>query len=201
MLIIGLFIIYIIFLIISYFLFKKDILQPGIIFLSVYVVSIFCALINVEKCNIDFKSNTFCVFLFGAIEFVAISYIVFKIFDKKKGKEEQNENTQDYKPIKTWKIVFLSIYGMISIALLLFNVFQIAGQFGEYSNLSQALGIFKEHTSYKIDASLPKYFNWLQKPMYAFAYIMLYYYIKEVIYNYSGQKYNAIKKIYYLSVD
>lgn len=199
MLIILLLTIYTILLIISYFLFKKDILQPGVVFIAAYVVSVFCATLNINKWNINFHTNTFLVLLFGAIEFIAISYIIFKIFNKKYEKEEkQTDLQQTYNPIKIWKIVIISIYGIVSVALLLYNVLQIAGQFGDYSSLSQALGIFKEHTSYRTDANLPKYINWMQKPMYAFAYIMLYYYLKEVIFNYASIKHVAIKKIYYL---
>lgn len=199
MLIIALLISYIMLLIVSYFLFKKDILQPGVIFIAAYVVSVFCAVLNIDKWNINFHTNTFLVLLLGAIEFIAISYIVFKIFNKKYPKEEkQSDLKKEYKPIKTWKIVLISIYCLAAIVLLLYNVLQIAGQFDNYSSLSQALGIFKEHTSYKTDASLPKYINWIQKPMYAFAYIMLYYYIKEVIFNCANIKYVAIKRVYYL---
>lgn len=196
----------------TYFLFKKDIMQPAVVFVAMYVVSIFCAVVNIEKWNIDFKLNTFIVLLVGAIEFIGVSFLVYKLCVKKKKKEhgldktESNNPTVDSQSVKEmdvekialWKILLICVYDIVIISLLLYNVFQIASNFGTFNSLSQALGLYKEHASYNVDASLPKYLGRLQKPIYAFAYVMMFFYLKNIVYSKEKVIKTIFKKIYYV---
>lgn len=187
----------------AYFLFKKDITQPAVVFLGMYVVSILCAVVNIENWHIELDIKTFLILLLGAIEFVGVCFLFYKLYERD-NELDLNDNKVDYektrkvKKIAVWKIILICVYDIVVIGLLLYNVLNIASKYGTYNSLSQALNIFKEHTSYNIDASIPKYIGRLQKPIYAFAYIMMFFYIKEIVYSNQNILKVILKRAYYL---
>src|SRR5699024_8213484 len=67
----------------SYFLFKKEIMHPVIIFIAMYTFSVLCAVCNIDNWGIEMSKMTFIILLLGAVEFVLVSYIIQKIYMKK----------------------------------------------------------------------------------------------------------------------
>ena len=65
-------------LIVSYFLFKKDIIHPAVIFNFMFLVSILCAIYNIERWKVNIHLDTFLILIFMAIEFLALSYAIQK---------------------------------------------------------------------------------------------------------------------------
>lgn len=196
--IIALLIIFVVLLITTYLIFKKDILQPAVIFIAMYTISIACACLNIRKWNIELNLTTFLVILIGAIEFIIINYLIYR---KMRKRQNINNTENDYikeSNIDKWKLIIVLLFNITVIGLMLKNVLSIASQYGQFSGLSEALTIFKQHTSYSNDASLPKYMAWLQKFTYPLAYIMSFYYIKEIVFSEDKKLKTAIKKIYYL---
>lgn len=198
-------ILFIIMLIVSYLKLGKDIMQPAVIFCSAYILSIACVIMNIGKWNIVFHLNTFLVLTLGGLEFVLICFTVHKLYTKKKAKEEEEptkkEETLQAKNntnIKKYMVVLVCLYNVIVLGLLIYNVLSIAHQFGEYSNFTQALTLFKNNTSYEINAEIPHYMNLLGKPVIIFAYIFLYVFLKNVIKEEGKIHQKIIKNWYYL---
>lgn len=196
MLIYVLLLLFIVMLTFTYFLFKKDIIEPAIIFTAAYVVSIFCCAINVKKWGINLDIRTFILLIAGAIEFIAISYGAHRYFEKNNSIKKENE-TETFEVSK--KISFaIIIYNIIVLVILITNVFKIAGMFGQYKGFSEALTIYKEHTSYIKDTELPDYLTILMKPIIASAYIYIFFWIKNIVCSKKNKLRVAIKYWYYL---
>ena len=187
---------FVIALVVSYFIFNKEIMQPAIIFCTAYMLSVLCATVNITKWNINMDLKTFLILSLGAVEFIVISYLIF-IFMKKKTIPSNQEKEKIIKTPK-WIIVFLIIYNIIVIGLLLYNVLNIASQFGTYSSFSQALTIYKEHTSYSNDTELPDYLTILMKPIISMAYIGIFIFANNTIYSDEKFKLRILKNSYYL---
>lgn len=206
MLLYILLIIFIAMLIFFYIKLEKDIMQPPVIFCAVYVFSIICAILNIDKWNIIFRNNTFLVLVLGGIEFVCICYAIHKLYNRKEKAIEsketctkvENSKTESKITIKKYMVVLVCIYDIVILSLLLYNVLSIASQFGEFSNFTEALTLFKNNTSYNVNAEIPHYMNLLGKPVIIFAYIFLYIFLKNILVQ-EGKWYKKIfKNSYYL---
>ncbi|MFU7516452.1 O-antigen polymerase [Clostridium sp. HCS.1] len=193
----GLFFLMLIYL---YLRFNRDLIQPSVIFCLVYCVSIFCAILNVSKWNIQLEMKTFLILFLGAVEFIIISLLVNKHFEKNsKSCEVIGKNRSFNIEIEKYKVFIITVYNVIMIGLLLYYVLNIASQFGEFNSLSEALTLFKQHTSYAKDAELPHLLLFAQKPIIVFAYIFMYLYIKNIIFDEENSiLYNIFSKWYYL---
>lgn len=202
MLIYILFIALIAMLIVSYFLFKKDIIEPAIILLAAYILSTFCVIVNVNKWGVELHSNTFWILLLGTLEFVIISFIINKVFfnikNNKEKKDNKEEKEQSDVKVSSKLTIVIILYNILILVLLVFNVLKIASDFGTYSTFSEALTLYKSNTSYANNAELPDYLTILMKPIIASAYIYIFFFIKNIIYA-DGKKYKvALKYWYYL---
>ena len=198
MLIYILFFVFLVLMIGSYFLFKKDIIEPAIIFTIAYTISTFCAMVNVEYWNIDLKLETFLILLFGGVEFIAISYLIHRLYEKKYKEVDGNKIEGKKIKIAKWKVVLIIIYDIIVIVLLINSILDIAKQFGEYSSFSEALSIFRDNTSYDVKTNLPKIISILLKPIYATAYIFMFIYLNNIIYENQKTIKNILSKTIYL---
>lgn len=192
--------IFILYLIITYIIFKKDVLQPAVIFSAVYIICILSTIYNIQKWNVNIQLNTLLVLVLGALEFIIISIIINKYYlnkNKQKKLNELNENTNKKLNIDLWKVIVVCVYDIVVLAIYIYNVIAIANQFGGFDTISEALGLFKEHTSYNLDVQLPQIIGILQKPVIIFAYVFAYIFVKK-FFN-SEKKYLAIlKNSYYL---
>ena len=188
MLIYLLFVLLLVLLVLSYFHFKKDIVHPSVLFLAVYTFSVFCALFNVEKWNIDLSYTTFLILLGGALEFLIISLVVDYFFKKKKiPKEVSSEESKNIelfdkqeKKLDIFSIILI-IYDSLILGILIYNIVKIASSFGSFSGISDMLNIYKDATSYTTNARLPKYVTILLKPFVASTYICYYVFLKRIL--------------------
>jgi oligosaccharide repeat unit polymerase len=176
---------------------KKDIANPSLIFIAVYLISIFCAIINIKNWGIDMDIRTFLILLIGGLEFVFISVLINNYYNKKFNYNNENTEIKEIK-IDLFKIILIYIYSIAVLIILAINVFKIAGHYGTFNNLSQALTLFKQHTSYSIDESLPHYLLLLEKPIIIFAYLFLYFFINNLFSKKRTLKENIKKYWHYL---
>lgn len=203
MLIYFLVVLLLILLIGSWFLFKKDIIQPSVIFVGMYFVSTLCCVLNVNKWGVDMQWNTFFLLLIGAIHFVGISYGIKYLFDRKYGNvkvEEKNAEKKD-KTNKKYLIsttLVLAIYNIIVIGLLVYNVNIIASKYGEFNSFSEMLTIYKDKTAYNKVDELPDYLTVMMKPIIASAYIFLFVFCKKIVT--SKEKKKAVLKNLYMLI-
>ncbi|MDY5912884.1 MAG: O-antigen polymerase [Inconstantimicrobium porci] len=207
MLIYILFAFFVVMLGLSYVLFKKEIMQPAVIFMAVYVVSIGCVLPNIEKWGVSLYYKTFWILFLGGVEFLLISYIIHLLYKQKYKKdssnlfgmnEEVSTNTYQEIHVSSIFILLIIIYDIVFLVLLTKSVLNIASQFGYYSDFSQALTLFKYHASYANDAKLPDYINLMSKVTYGCSYVFLYFYLKGVIYSNARGIKKILDKCYYL---
>lgn len=190
--------IFIIYLIITYIILKKELLQPAVVFSTVYIICILSTIYNIQKWNVNIQLNTLLILALGGLEFVIISIIINRYYSNKNKEIDKSDvhNEKEFK-IDLWKIIVVCIYDIVILAIYIYNVISIAKQFGEFNSISETLGIFKEHTSYNLDVQLPQIIGILQKPVIVFAYVFAYAFVKK-IFN-SERKYIAvIKNSYYL---
>lgn len=152
---------FILMLIGSYFLFKKEIMHPVIIFIAMYTFSVLCAVCNIDNWGIEMSKMTFIILLLGAVEFVLVSYITQKIYMKK---TKYKEIKPKMRKIEVPRLIIYAIiiFSIIVICLQLLVVLDIASRYGEFTGLSDALTIYKDHTSYSKDVDLPSYLTIMQ---------------------------------------
>ena len=75
--VLGLFLIFIALVFITYQLFGRDFFAPAVIFCVMYSLSIGCALINYSQWGLEnYSQEAFNIYLFGALLFILVSYLV-----------------------------------------------------------------------------------------------------------------------------
>ena len=183
--------IFILFLVVAFYVQKKDFISPSVVFCACYVISIACAIYNIENWSIELGWKTFWVLIVGAVEFIFIDFIISRFFNKKKKDREKHQAKKQIIEIKTWKIVLIITYELLALTLLVFTVLKIADEFGTYNSYGEAIKIFKDHTSYSADRFLPTYVSILIKPIEVLAYIFIY----VIIHNFFNSEDNIRKKI------
>lgn len=159
---------------------NKDIFTPALLFLLAYIVSVGCALFNVERWGISMIPMTFFVLLIGAAEFVVIGVAIDRKYKKR------YEGTRKKIAVKEidlpwWKIIAASAFCAVYIALLYFNMIEIASRNGKFNTLSQALNIFKEVTSVTLKESLPWWLGQVERIAMLCAYIFLYIFVNNLV--------------------
>lgn len=201
MVIILLLLFFIVALIFSYIKLDKDIINPGVIFAAMYVVSVGCAVININRWNIQMSWPAFAVLALGGVEFIGISILIYKYYKKKYFDVltvNNNENTSDVKRVSGILVIAICLYSIVAIGLMVKGILDIAGVFGEYHSFSEALTLYKYNASYTVQASLPSYVTIILKPVIACAYIMLFLFLKNMIFMEENIKQKIIKYWYYL---
>lgn len=182
--------------IVTYKLFKGEIANPAFIYSYTYLLSSICTLCNIREWNVHLSVQTFLILFVGSIEFVLITWLINVYFSKKYKVETKNNEVHK---INNKFMIFIIVYAVVIIILTIYYVFKIAGQFGEYSSLTQAQALFKTHTSYSNDTSLPHYLSLMYKVLELSSYYCIIFYMKEIIYSSKGNiRKNALKKIYYI---
>lgn len=152
---------FILMLIGSYFLFKKEIMQPSLIFMFMYTVSVFCAIYNIEAWGIEMSKLTFILLLLGAAEFILVSYITKKIFTKKTKHETEKIKMKKIE-IPRWITLAVIFCCLMVIFFQFVVVLNISTRYEPFSGFSRALTVYKEHTSYNKDVSLPSSLTMMQ---------------------------------------
>ena len=74
---------------------NKDIFTPALLFLLAYIVSVGCALFNVERWGISMIPMTFFVLLIGAAEFVVIGVAIDRKYKKDTRAPEKNRSKRN----------------------------------------------------------------------------------------------------------
>lgn len=193
MLLVLLFILFVIMLFLAYFLFKKDIIEPTIIFLASYVLSIFCTIINIKKWGIEFSVKTFLILFIGSVEFLLVSYVIINKFKNKEIVKNENE----YR-ISKFVTIAIICYDVIALIVLIKNVINISAMYEPYTNFSRTLQIYKQHTSYSKDVQLPGYVTIMIKPIIASAYIYIFLFIKRIVTSKQKIFNSVLKNAYFL---
>lgn len=169
-----LFLILVVLLGISLYVFKKDLVHPTVVFCLMFLASVVCALVNADTWHLELHDNTFYILVGMAILFVAAS-IFIKLYYKKSGKLDK---IKKYIPseIKVGKVklALVVLFDIVYIVLLVKAISDIASEFGDYNSYSQILNAYKANAVYKANASLPKYITFASKFVLTFAYVFMF---------------------------
>lgn len=84
------FIILLVFTILIFFFYKKDVLEPSLIFSVSFLVLSLMACLNAKKWQLGLHLNTFMVITLGVVEFFCVGYTIKKLFFRKKINIEKN---------------------------------------------------------------------------------------------------------------
>ncbi|MFR0512992.1 O-antigen polymerase [Limosilactobacillus reuteri subsp. suis] len=172
--ILGLFLIFIALVFITYQLFGHDFLAPAFLFCVMYAVSIGCALINYQQWGLnDYSREAFNIYLFGALLFIFVSYLV-KLLILPNNSLEVPDYT-DRININTGITVVLTFINLIVLVLWVKNIKVIGGG----GSLSQALENYRINTSYSIGGvGMPGYLQQMSKITtvsgYIYGFILIY---------------------------
>ncbi len=187
-------------LIFTYHKAQKDIMDPAVIFCAMYIVSVFCALLNIQKWNIHMRWYTVAFLVIGAVIFVGVSIGTkkFVLSTASKSTLKQNQPSEKNKEIPVAVVLFSCAYSILTIWLMVSEILKIARMFGEFTTFSQALTIYKDHASYKMEVQLPKYVTLMLKPVIACAYIMTFFFFKGILKENLSWKKKFVRYWYYL---
>lgn len=133
--------------VISFFVFKKDIISPAFIFSLGFTIASVFAVIYAKKWELGLHLNTFLVISLGVAEFLTVSYAVHFIFKKineKKIKESSQssceKNESGYiKVNRIMECLYLIFILIISSVYLYYIVKSVDGNFSSFTSVFEAM--------------------------------------------------------------
>ena len=136
----------IIMLVITFIISKKDIISPAFIFTFGFTFQAIWAAIYANQWGLNLNVNTFFVIFLGVLEFIIVSFLVSKLYKRKKQKIVENDlekeaNTEITKinVNKKVEVIVLCICVIISIAFLFTVVKLVDGSFDSFKTISESL--------------------------------------------------------------
>lgn len=153
----------------------RDIFSPACIMCETYILATFCAILSIDKWNINLHNNTVFIIILGIISFVIVSLIV-NIYFKNKNKEKK-EKEKELKFIKYHKKTMLVLIAIQAGCLLVYLYFFIKalGDLSKFDNLNYLMRYFRFFVDAEKD--IPTIVNQLLKYSKALAYICGYIFI------------------------
>ena len=142
-----LFISLIVIFLLSYF-FTRKIMSPACILSGVYAVSVYLAILNIERWNISLSSKTVFLILIGVISFVIPSIIITLLYFY------NNHNNKGNKPIEMKKIevdrIVLNILLLIQVLTSLLYIYYCSKSIGTNLNLFNFASKMSEYRQLKM---------------------------------------------------
>lgn len=170
-------------LIIVYYILEKDAFQPSIIVCAVYILSVLCAIYNIDNWQINLHFNTVAAIISGIVTFISMSLIIHTYFHNVRMKRNINiksKITLKKITISNWKNIIVIVSAFIFLVLNFYYVLKIAGKYGKLENYSQIMTTYREKVAYGSE-SLPFLLNQFGKIIKVLSFIMVYVFINNVI--------------------
>lgn len=173
-----------VFTIIAYGLFDRDILSPAVIICTVYLFSTLSAMYNIKTWAIDLQLSTYAIISCGVLIFGFVSYVVSKKY--KIYYFQENNKLISHKAsgriinIQPFKVYLVIIFSIIFFLIYVKSIFTLSESFGASSELVSIMNTYRTNVSYG-DASLPFLVNQMEKMMECIAYLFLYVFINNII--------------------
>ena len=133
-----LFILVIITLVIIFNYYKKDILEPSLIFCLSFVPLTFVALLNSKKWSLGLHLNTLLVIILGIIEFFCVGILMKRIVGK--AKKEKTEKNQSINLNNKIEYLFLVSMIVFEIIFLYYLTKEVGYSFTSIKNVVKAIG-------------------------------------------------------------
>lgn len=175
-------------LILSIYLFRKDIMQPSVIVTAVFTISVLTAMYNIENWNINIHFNTFFVILGSVILFVFINFCVIILFDSKRKKPQYKsanyENRSAYINVSKFKIFALMLFDVLVMAWHYKYIKSIASAYGMTQSFSSITNAYRQYSLYESSVyhfSEPFLLELFSRVETYSAYIFLYIFVNNII--------------------
>lgn len=170
---------FLLFLIIIIFLIvlknDKNLFSPSAIICESYILAVLCAIINIDKWNINISIKTFQIIIIGILSFVIPSFFLLHCRFKQ---NDANKNKKCYLygySINKQIYLLLIFIQFIALALYLYYVIKTIGGIGNVFKISEILRDYREETAYgDLESLVPTYVNQLVKISQVVSYISLY---------------------------
>lgn len=132
-----LFILLLMFTIFIFLIYKKDILDPSLVFSLSFLVLSFMACLNAKKWQLGLHMNTFLVILLGVIEFFCVGYIAKLLFKRKKAPAKNK--LKEIKINKWLEYVFLTFIIIFNVIFLYYIVKEVGNSFNSISTIIESI--------------------------------------------------------------
>ncbi len=132
-------------LIFAYFINKKELVAPGVIFASSFFIASLFALANVKKWSLDLDYRTFLVIVLGVLEFISISGVINLLQPINYKISRSNDIIEDDVLVVNKKRTFIYILIFIELFNIWMMIKYIKSASG-LSNLSMALNYLREES-------------------------------------------------------
>ncbi|OUN46866.1 hypothetical protein B5G22_07140 [Limosilactobacillus reuteri] len=168
--VILLFILFLILTVITYIVFKKDIMAPPFIFCAMYTFSIGLALTEYSNWELSsYSFSAFSIYFGGAIIFVMMAVLSNQSINALYGTSDyifkENEIKNQY--VNKFFLLLIIVVDLVALVLLIKDVKSLTGG----GSLSHMMEVYRSLTSYSSKAQLPGYDQQLTKFVTASAYI------------------------------
>lgn len=148
---------------------KMDIISPGFVTITMFLIATLCVIHNVEYWNVNFSNETCFVMSSGLIAVVITEYVV-KYLSKKRNVWKDAENIKNEKPIVVSEGTWL-ICATFSIVGSLFYVISVMKTAGVMNVLAISIVRFNEELNINIVAKMC--YRILKQMPYPFLFIMI----------------------------
>ena len=136
-------------LVIAFYINKKSLSSPSVVFIVGFVFQSIWASLYKAKWDLNLGLQTFLVIFLGALEFLIVSYIVHLIIDvKHKDYNIKKIDIQIINVNKYMEIAFLVISIIISLAFLYYVVASVNGSFDGIGSIMNAISKFNDATKF-----------------------------------------------------
>lgn len=134
---------------ISIFLFKGDIIHPGMIISEVFLFSILCALYNLNLWKIELGWETYLVIVFGIVIFIVTAYVTTSNLQLFQWDYSRSEIKQVIKVPKLQQILSI-LFSLVSGLYYVKEVLRISRSVGGGKDWSSIMYYYRQATSYGV---------------------------------------------------
>lgn len=182
----------IILLLISFVIFKKDIMAPAFILCATFILSTLFTIYNIDTWSINLQWSTYKIVISGVCIFIIVAFTFNTFFDfiKKKPNKVLNLDSSidvKYKEIRVqnYKLIFFIVFALLVSLLYVREVMQIAEAYGG-GTWTEKMKIYRDNVSYGIldeDESIPVLINQSYQAVTLMGFIFIYIAINNYLVN------------------
>lgn len=176
MLIFVLFIIEILLIFLAFYLMGYDLFRPSVVFLSVFALSTFFALLNVFNWRIDYLPKTLTIMVTGFLLAIVADYLVYLFHSRSIGRSQELQVLV----IEKWKVFVILLVQLAALFLYYKEIKRLAVISG-YVEGANLLWHFRNATSYTAEASISGLVSLFVKTSDAIGYVFTFVFIQNTL--------------------
>ena len=156
-----------------------DIISPSVIFCISFLFAVCWATIYADKWMLDLHVNTFCVIIFGVLEFIVVTSLVHIVFIVARGSKTYWVRTELFSiNIQKSKLIFFGIFEIVTLMLTVICLTRSIGG----ANLGTAIFLYR-YGDVSDSVIIPSYINIMRTCVNAAAYWFSYVFANNLVVN------------------